>query len=952
VHVVDERQELRIALVMNGGVSLAVWMGGVTLELDRVRRASGVYGDLLELTSTDARVDVIAGASAGGINGAVLALAIARGTTVAQIRELWMTDGDIDLLLRDPMQRDAPSVLQGDEVLLARLTTAMREIGSGGVAPDPELAPLYLAITGTILEGQLSTYPDCFGAPIPDVSHRAMFEFKRSASDGERDDFARSGGTDDAAVRLALAARSSASFPGAFEPSFIPVREQGDAIPGDPTHPNMHGIADFTSDRWVIDGGVLDNTPFGSALDQIRALPAERPVRRVLGFVVPDITVRDERPAAVPSVGEVILDSLSRLPRTQSIGRELAEIEGNNRLVRRRREARSVALETLQGDRLEQTAALLLSTYIEVRRAAAVEDLVAQVIAVRGKVEPATNRQIEDLRESLQTLPDLPWLPDDSAERAFRIDSTAEAWKWGLAPLENAANLALEVLQKMSRSAPEDDDSAVNELRARTHGALATLRDLQQGSNDYWQDNALILLESNEETSRVVNAWGDRYGYSLGELAAGFAEILLTARGRSMLLEEDAKQGSPRMMLGSLEGSSEDVMRRLLALDVVQRATGADLSGIEQEVELVLMSTRAQNSFGLELTPDEKLAGLQAAHFGAFYKRSWRANDWAWGRIDGADRMVRTLLDPRRIKHLLEQHDASYVASEIHRIACASADGPTTEWLDRRFSVTSIYDELRALEDVEGEPLLTDLPLCYAAIRLRAQVEIMLEEVPQIADAVRVDQQAGAPSDSLGAKWEQAHVAGKTLSAGQAFKAFRACDIGRERIEQEIGSDRFTRVSTRGLAVTGSVLGGALPNTKVLKLPLVAIRGLMLTLYLLGRGVTDGTDTGRFLVALTLALGGALVGIYAIGIQVPGLLLLLGAILLIAGVLLSLLQKRRWQLLLSALVLSGSAAGYWVVHTWHGRPEWTNSLAAVLAVALMAGGAMLLGRSNHTRSGA
>ena len=36
--------EIRIALVLNGGVSLAVWMGGVTHELDLIRRASGAAG--------------------------------------------------------------------------------------------------------------------------------------------------------------------------------------------------------------------------------------------------------------------------------------------------------------------------------------------------------------------------------------------------------------------------------------------------------------------------------------------------------------------------------------------------------------------------------------------------------------------------------------------------------------------------------------------------------------------------------------------------------------------------------------------------------------------------------------------------------------------------------------------------------------------------------------------
>jgi hypothetical protein len=36
--------EVRLALVLNGGVSLAVWMGGVTHEIDLLRRASRVAG--------------------------------------------------------------------------------------------------------------------------------------------------------------------------------------------------------------------------------------------------------------------------------------------------------------------------------------------------------------------------------------------------------------------------------------------------------------------------------------------------------------------------------------------------------------------------------------------------------------------------------------------------------------------------------------------------------------------------------------------------------------------------------------------------------------------------------------------------------------------------------------------------------------------------------------------
>ena len=42
-------EELRFAVVLNGGVSLAVWMGGATLEIDRVTRDDSPYRHLLEM---------------------------------------------------------------------------------------------------------------------------------------------------------------------------------------------------------------------------------------------------------------------------------------------------------------------------------------------------------------------------------------------------------------------------------------------------------------------------------------------------------------------------------------------------------------------------------------------------------------------------------------------------------------------------------------------------------------------------------------------------------------------------------------------------------------------------------------------------------------------------------------------------------------------------------------
>jgi len=56
----EDRQHLRLALVMSGGVSLAVWMGGAAHEFHRVMRRDGrVYRGLLELTATRASIDAV-----------------------------------------------------------------------------------------------------------------------------------------------------------------------------------------------------------------------------------------------------------------------------------------------------------------------------------------------------------------------------------------------------------------------------------------------------------------------------------------------------------------------------------------------------------------------------------------------------------------------------------------------------------------------------------------------------------------------------------------------------------------------------------------------------------------------------------------------------------------------------------------------------------------------------
>lgn len=111
-------KELRIALICYGGVSLAVYMHGVTKELWHLARASrdahgdgppargveAVYHHILTVLANDhglrIRVlpDILSGASAGGINAVFLAQAIHSGQSLDPLTELWLAEADVDNL--------------------------------------------------------------------------------------------------------------------------------------------------------------------------------------------------------------------------------------------------------------------------------------------------------------------------------------------------------------------------------------------------------------------------------------------------------------------------------------------------------------------------------------------------------------------------------------------------------------------------------------------------------------------------------------------------------------------------------------------------------------------------------------------------------------------------------------------------------------------------------------
>ncbi|MGH8894472.1 MAG: patatin-like phospholipase family protein, partial [Actinomycetes bacterium] len=296
--------ELRLALVCYGGVSLAIYMHGITKELHKLVSASRRF-DVLGPTADnpfrgpdDTRhtyfealravsrrgdtpltvaVDIISGTSAGGINGVCLAKVLACDSSQDALRQLWIDEGDFKKLLRSPaiggwrtraaiaaartlLRLGKPwSPLRSDR-MSRLLYDAIADMNPTPASAAASLLPvggsLELFVTMTDLAGFTLRVPTgAGGISQRETEHAQVLRFSATAG--------RSNGLDSRGVgALAFAARATSSFPGAFAPvSLASFAEELDGRafdPGDVASRFATSYATIGRDAgtaWFVDGG-------------------------------------------------------------------------------------------------------------------------------------------------------------------------------------------------------------------------------------------------------------------------------------------------------------------------------------------------------------------------------------------------------------------------------------------------------------------------------------------------------------------------------------------------------------------------------------------------------------------------------------------------------------------------------------------------------------------------
>jgi patatin-related protein len=740
-------KELRIALVCYGGVSLAVYMHGVTKELYKLIRASRAFDAAFDQDASLASVqdpfaeegggsaggpeydterayfaalialaragkpvtaviDLISGTSAGGINGVCLARAIAHSRSLNGFRAVWIDQGDLEGLLEghgigftheermlvklalavgklagDPGETGAP--LNG--ALMSQLLHAalrdMKAVTGQGPTLVRDDGSLDLYVTTTDMYGHDTAIPTGTGVVAhTDRSYRQLLGF--SYEQGVADDLG-----DESVPGLAFAARATSSFPGAFPPVSLLTFAAAvqDSEPGteiDPAKISARFIdgeeyGAKPADSWFIDGGVLDNGPFDHVVEAIAAKRAETETAREIVYIEPDPgppPAEVTGPAATPTWFRTVWASRTTIPQHEPLIGALGQLRDMNSAiaeVSRIAEAQMSAVlpfmaethtdaradyDTVAAtaqkvrDKAKDASGLAYTTYCRLR-AEAVADAIAVAIARQFRYPPQSNQAwfvwgvlgawARAQQAWLDGTPAMLEVELGAVDLPFR-DRRAEFMLQGINalfassgehPLPTRADLGQ--LKAACWALLTDVRSMASRALAAVGDELAVLSPALLTGNVVVGDPQQYAEAHNDELTVLFRA----YKAQLAELSVGSSRDLWDTFGTiTQSWDHPARDQLasrylafpiwdalifPTIALAGLPQLSPIGVTRFSPLDAT-RLIPVDAHG----------SKLPPGKNGL---PPHKLKGRTLGHFGGFFEKEWRENDYLWGRLDGAE---------------------------------------------------------------------------------------------------------------------------------------------------------------------------------------------------------------------------------------------------------------------------------------------------------------------------
>ncbi len=740
------QKELRLALVCYGGVSLAVYMHGITKEIHKLVRASKAYhsgastsereeslfakrdretdtelvylrllqkvGERLDLRVV---VDVIAGASAGGINAVCLARSLAHDLPLDTHRSMWLDLADITELadskllagrwskaylkpLLWTLNRKRQDALASDREVALKLSTLMRSrwfsppfsgerfsamllsaLRSMGEPQTESLLPsghrldLFVTLTDFYGYGQSIALHDPPLIKEREHRHTLSYSYLKDSTGKVASDF-----TAEDLPALAFAARGTSSFAGAFPPLQVAEIDRVLKARGE-TWPNREAFlqAQFGSmfaagedplATSFIDGGVLNNKPFAAAIRSLRERPAHREVERRVVYVEPNPARAKPRPGgAPPSYFKTLRGAYSDILRNEPIRDELESLAEESARAKRLKHVIASArpgISLLVTRLIDDPATVPCDAGAIAGWRTSINEHAAKMAgyAYASYAELKLVAVIDYIAKTLQT-----------AEKDVEHPKEREARK-------NALRLWAEERCVLGAR------SSINETMSITSAQIEFLRSfdveyrIRRLRFVVRRLNELYLAEAQAAAPDMTNDVLDSLKRSLYELLD-----TLSGLGRGERLSAGLRARVPRLSRGG--GVPEvDTMFDELQQDL-------DLAGLDDATDRVFADLCAVKSFSptyneiliaylgfaffdvltfpivssrqideldeikvVRVSPDDAvsirsggakacLKGIALNHFGAFFSRRARENDYLWGRLHAAERLVDIVVD-------------------------------------------------------------------------------------------------------------------------------------------------------------------------------------------------------------------------------------------------------------------------------------------------------------------
>ena len=737
-------KELRIALVCYGGISLAVYMHGITKEIWRLAKASrafhageqagdgseGAYHRLLRRLAEQSElrlrvlVDILAGASAGGINAVFLSHAIASGRSLDPLTDLWLESADVDRLL-DPEVGRVSRFAKSAAIPLAWAITSRSGTVDQTVEPAhraevraklanfvrakwftppfggpgfthllldafdamdaqpcgptllPEYQPLDLFVTVTDFRGypqelQLNSPPE-----VIEREHRVTLAFQDPGGPNRR--FADP-------IALTFAARATASFPGAFPPFMVreldrvlqqrdrswPGRDQflASALP-------RQAAAGDVENAVLIDGSVLANAPFRPCIAALDKRPARREVDRRFVYIDPkpglkSIGLTGSSETEPPGFFATILGALSDIPREQPIRDNLEAIELLSGRIRRLRRIVATMQPEVEAAIERAVGASFFLTSPTPRRLAGWRSRAHELAARSAGYAYAAYAHLK-----------IATVVEEAVESIFLLagqQGDRQEMRWAIWQHVRSLGLVSPEAVTARGTKPEvvtflrDFDVGFRTRRMRFAARRAT--------------QVLADRENAERIRRLLNDLLARYQHRAPEQSDEGARGVFVNAAQDPAAAMRAL--AARLDLRPLDDETD--LRLTEALSELPKTDRRKLILIYlgypfyDVATLPLLQGEGLDEFDPikvdRISPDDAVAirkggtaatlkGIQFNSFGAFFSRAYRENDYLWGRLHGADRLIDIILSTLPEARRLPETDVAGLKRDIFRAILA-----------------------------------------------------------------------------------------------------------------------------------------------------------------------------------------------------------------------------------------------------------------------------------------